>query len=158
MLNLSEYEGEGENKKLILNSIDDLAILNNLANYYSNHNEIDKSIEYNEIIISLTKGGNYLKEISQYDYIWGYYYISNTQNYLPIAQSNLGDCYHTKCKEDKDIENRRKAEALYKESINNYIEFSRKYGIPQPYIKDPIINLSNLYYGEKKYKKAFKYI
>ncbi len=159
LLNLSEYEGEGENKKSILNySIDDLAILNNLANYYRNHNEIDKAIEYNKIIISLTKDGNYLKEISPYNYMWGYYYISNTQNYLPIAQSNLGDCYHTKYKEDKDIENCRKAENLYKKSIKNYIEFSIKYGIPQPYIKDPIINLANLYYEEEKYEEAHKLI
>ena len=159
LLNLSEYEGEGENKKLILNySIDDLAILNNLANYYSKNNEIDRAIEYNKIIISLTKDGNYLKEILPYNYMWGYYYISNTQNYLPIAQYNLGICYDTKYKKDKDIENRRKAENLYKESIKNYIEFSIKYGIPQPYIKDPIINLSNLYNEEEKYEEAHKLI
>lgn len=159
LLNLSKYEGEGENKKLILNySIDDLAILNNLANYYSKNNEIDRAIEYNKIIISLTKDGNYLKEILPYNYMWGYYYISNTQNYLPIAQSNLGDCYHTKYREDKDIENRRKAENLYKKSIKNYKEFYEKYGIQQPYIKDPIINLANLYYEEEKYEEAHKLI
>lgn len=155
LLYLSAYEGEGKNQKLIFNySISDLAILNNLANYYRDNNEIDKAIKYYEIIISLTKNGNYLKEVLPYHYMWGYYRISNTQPYLPVAQSNLGDCYHTKYKEDKNIENYRNAEKLYKESIKNYIEFSKKYGRPQQYIKDPIINLVNLYYEEEKFEEA----
>lgn len=153
LLYLSAYEGEGKNQKLILNySISDLAILNNLANYYRDNNEIDKAIKYYEIIISLTKNGNYLKEVLPYHYMWGYYRISNTQPYLPVAQSNLGDCYHTKYKEDKNIENYRNAEKLYKESIENYKK------IRHQYIKDPIINLSNLYYEEKKYKEAYNLI
>lgn len=155
LLYLSSYEGDGKNQKLTLNySINDLAILNNLANYYSNNNQIDKAIEYYKTIIYFTKNGNYLKEVLPYYYMWGYYYISNTQPYLPIAQSNLGDCYHTKYKEDKNIENYRNAEKLYKESIKNYIEFSKKYGRPQQYIKDPIINLVNLYYEEEKFEEA----
>ena len=153
LLYLSAYEGEGKNQKLILNySISDLAILNNLANYYRDNNEIDKAIKYYEIIISLTKNGNYLKEVLPYHYMWGYYRISNTQPYLPVAQSNLGDCYHTKYKEDKNIENYRNAEKLYKESIENYKK------IRHQYIKDPIINLANLYYEEKKYKEAYNLI
>ena len=156
---MSAYEGEGKNQKLILNySISDLAILNNLANYYRDNNEIDKAIKYYEIIISLTKNGNYLKEVLPYHYMWGYYRISNTQPYLPVAQSNLGDCYHTKYKEDKNIENYRNAEKLYKESIKNYIEFYFKYSGPQPYIKDPIINLVNLYYEEEKFEEAHNLI
>lgn len=159
LLYLSAYEGEGKNQKLILNySISDLAILNNLANYYRDNNEIYKAIKYYEIIISLTKNGNYLKEVLPYHYMWGYYRISNTQPYLPVAQSNLGDCYHTKYKEDKNIENYRNAEKLYKESIKNYIEFSIKYGRPQQYIKDPIINLVNLYYEEEKFEEAHNLI
>ena len=153
LLYLSAYEGEGKNQKLILNySISDLAILNNLANYYRDNNEIYKAIKYYEIIISLTKNGNYLKEVLPYHYMWGYYYISNTQPYLPVAQSNLGDCYHTKYKEDKNIENYRNAEKLYKESIENYKK------IRHQYIKDPIINLANLYYEEKKYKEDYNLI
>lgn len=153
LLYLSAYEGEGRNQKLILNySISDLAILNNLANYYRDNNEIDKAIKYYEIIISLTKNGNYLKEVLPYHYMWGYYYISNTQPYLPVAQSNLGDCYHTKYKEDKNIENYRNAEKLYKESIENYKK------IRHPYIKDPIINLVNLYYEEEKFEEAHNLI
>ena len=153
LLYLSAYEGEGKNQKLILNySISDLAILNNLANYYRDNNEIYKAIKYYEIIISLTKNGNYLKEVLPYHYMWGYYYISNTQPYLPVAQSNLGDCYHTKYKEDKNIENYRNAEKLYKESIKNYKK------IRHQYIKDPIINLANLYYEEKKYKEDYNLI
>lgn len=153
LLYLSAYEGEGRNQKLILNySISDLAILNNLANYYRDNNEIYKAIKYYEIIISLTKNGNYLKEVLPYHYMWGYYYISNTQPYLPVAQSNLGDCYHTKYKEDKNIENYRNAEKLYKESIENYKK------IRHQYIKDPIINLANLYYEEKKYKEDYNLI
>lgn len=159
LLYLSAYEGVGKNQKLILNySISDLAILNNLANYYRDNNEIDKAIKYYEIIISLTKNGNYLKEVLPYHYMWGYYRISNTQPYLPVAQSNLGDCYHTKYKEDKNIENYRNAEKLYKESIKNYIEFYFKYSGPQPYIKDPIINLVNLYYEEEKFEEAHNLI
>ena len=153
LLYLSAYEGEGRNQKLILNySISDLAILNNLANYYRDNNEIDKAIKYYEIIISLTKNGNYLKEVLPYHYMWGYYYISNTQPYLPVAQSNLGDCYHTKYKEDKNIENYRNAEKLYKESIEN----NKK--IRHQYIKDPIINLANLYYEEEKFEEAHNLI
>lgn len=153
LLYLSAYEGEGRNQKLILNySISDLAILNNLANYYRDNNEIYKAIKYYEIIISLTKNGNYLKEVLPYHYMWGYYYISNTQPYLPVAQSNLGECYHTKYKEDKNIENYRNAEKLYKESIENYKK------IRHQYIKDPIINLANLYYEEKKYKEDYNLI
>lgn len=153
LLYLSEYEGEGKNQKLIFNySISDLAILNNLAHYYSDNNEIDKAIKYYERIISLTKNGSYLKEVLPYHYMWGYYRISNTQPYLPVAQSNLGDCYHTKYKEDKNIENYRNAEKLYKESIENYKK------IRHQYIKDPIINLANLYYEEKKYKEAHNLI
>ena len=153
LLYLSAYEGEGRNQKLILNySISDLAILNNLANYYRDNNEIYKAIKYYEIIISLTKNGNYLKEVLPYHYMWGYYYISNTQPYLPVAQSSLGDCYHTKYKEDKNIENYRNAEKLYKESIENYKK------IRHQYIKDPIINLANLYYEEKKYKEDYNLI
>ena len=153
LLYLSAYEGEGRNQKLILNySISDLAILNNLANYYRDNNEIDKAIKYYEIIISLTKNGNYLKEVLPYHYMWGYYYISNTQPYLPVAQSNLGDCYHTKYKEDKNIENYRNAEKLYKESIENYKK------IRHQYIKDPIINLVNLYYEEEKFEEAHNLI
>lgn len=159
LLYLSEYEGEGKNQKLIFNySISDLAILNNLAHYYSDNNEIDKAIKYYERIISLTKNGSYLKEVLPYHYMWGYYRISNTQPYLPVAQSNLGDCYHTKYKKDKNIENYRNAEKLYKESIKNYIEFYFKYSGPQPYIKDPIINLVNLYYEEEKFEEAHNLI
>lgn len=159
LLYLSAYEGEGKNQKLILNySISDLAILNNLANYYRDNNEIDKAIKYYEIIISLTKNGNYLKEVLPYHYMWGYYRISNTQPYLPVAQSNLGICYYHKYKKDKNIENYRNAEKLYKESIKNYIEFYFKYSGPQPYIKDPIINLVNLYYEEEKFEEAHKLV
>lgn len=151
LLNLVVYEGEGESEKLY--SIDDLAILNNLANYYNNHNEIDKAIKYYKLIKSFTENGNYLKEVLPCHYIWGYYYISNTQPYLPIAQSNLGDCYHTKYKEDKDNKNYyKKAEASYKESIENYKK------IIHPYIKDAIINLANLYCEEEKYKEAHNLI
>lgn len=153
LLYLSAYEGEGKNQKLILNySTSDLAILNNLANYYRDNNEIDKAIKYYEIIISLTKNGNYLKEVLPYHYMWGYYRISNTQPYLPVAQSNLGICYYHKYKKDKNIENYRNAEKLYKESIENYKK------IRHQYIKDPIINLANLYYEEKKYKEAYNLI
>lgn len=153
LLYLSSYEGDGKNQKLTLNySINDLAILNNLANYYSNNNQIDKAIEYYKTIIYFTKNGNYLKEVLPYYYMWGYCYISNTQPYLPIAQSNLGDCYHTKYKEDKNIENYRNAEKLYKESIENYKK------IRHQYIKDPIINLANLYYEEEKFEEAHNLI
>lgn len=159
LLYLSSYKGDGKNQKLTLNySINDLAILNNLANYYSNNNQIDKAIEYYKTIIYFTKNGNYLKEVLPYYYMWGYYYISNTQPYLPIAQSNLGICYYHKYKKDKNIENYRNAEKLYKESIKNYIEFSIKYDRPQQYIKDPIISLVNLYYEEEKYKEAYNLI
>lgn len=92
-----------------------------------------------------------------YIYVWNYF-GAILEPYLPIAQSNLGICYYHKYKKDKNIENYRNAEKLYKESIKNYIEFSIKYGRPQQYIKDPIISLVNLYYEEKKYKEAYNLI
>lgn len=171
-MSLASYEAE--NEKSIQNfSTEDLAILNNRALFYSNnekYKDIDKSIKYNKYIINIMmENENYYYDIIGkyninlnncyyiYVYVWNYF-GAILEPYLPIAQSNLGDCYHTKYKEDKNIENYRNAEKLYKESIKNYIEFSKKYGRPQPYIKDPIINLVNLYYEEEKYKEAYNLI
>ena len=169
-MSLASHEVEDE--KSIQNfSTEDLAILNNRALFYSNnekYKDIDKSIKYNKYIIKIMmENKNYYYDIIDkyninlnncyYIYHWNYF-EAILEPYLPIAQSNLGDCYHTKYKEDKNIENRRKAEKLYKESIKNYIEFSKKYSRPQPYIKDPIINLVNLYYEEEKFEEAHKLI
>lgn len=169
-MNLASYEEEKE--KSIQNfSTEDLAILNNRALFYSNnekYKDIDKSIKYNKYIINIMmENENYYYDIigkyninlnnCYYIYVWNYF-GAILEPYLPIAQSNLGDCYHTKYKEDKNIENYRNAEKLYKESIKNYIEFYFKYSGPQPYIKDPIINLVNLYYEEKKFEEAHKLV
>lgn len=163
---------EIEDKKSIQNfSTEDLAILNNRALFYSNNEEykdIDISIKYYKYIIDIMmKNENYYYDIiSKYNinpnncyyiYVWNYF-GAILEPYLPIAQSNLGICYYTKYKKDKDIENRKKSEKLYNESIKNYIEFSIKYGILKPYIKDPIINLSNLYYEEKEYEATYDLI
>ena len=169
-MSLASYEAE--NEKSIQNfSTEDLAILNNRALFYSNnekYKDIDKSIEYNKYIINIMmENENYYYDIigkyninlnnCYYIYVWNYF-GAILEPYLPVAQSNLGDCYHTKYKEDKNIENYRKAEKLYKESIKNYIEFYFKYSGPQPYIKDPIINLVNLYYEEEKFEEAHNLI
>lgn len=165
-MSLASYEAE--NEKSIQNfSTEDLAILNNRALFYSNnekYKDIDKSIKYNKYIINIMmENENYYYDIIDkynikpnncyYIYYWSYF-GAILEPYLPVAQSNLGDCYHTKYKEDKNIENYRNAEKLYKESIKNYIEFSIKYRRPQQYIKDPIINLVNLYYKEEKFEEA----
>ena len=162
-MSLASYEAE--NEKSIQNfSTEDLAILNNRALFYSNnekYKDIDKSIKYNKYIINIMmENENYYYDIigkyninlnnCYYIYVWNYF-GAILETYLPIAQSNLGICYYHKYKKDKNIENYRNAEKLYKESIKNYIEFSKKYGRPQQYIKDPIINLANLYYEEKKF-------
>lgn len=169
-MSLASYEAEKE--KSIQNfSTEDLAILNNRALFYSNnekYKDIDKSIEYNKYIINIMmENENYYYDIigkyninlnnCYYIYVWNYF-GAILEPYLPVAQSNLGDCYHTKYKEDKNIENYRNAEKLYKESIKNYIEFYFKYSVPQPYIKDPIINLVNLYYEEEKFEEAHNLI
>ena len=169
-MSLASYEAEKE--KSIQNfSTEDLAILNNRALFYSNnekYKDIDKSIEYNKYIINIMmENENYYYDIigkyninlnnCYYIYVWNYF-GAILEPYLPVAQSNLGDCYHTKYKEDKNIENYRNAEKLYKESIKNYIEFYFKYSGPQPYIKDPIINLVNLYYEEEKFEEAHNLI
>lgn len=169
-MSLASYEIE--DKKSIQNfSTEDLAILNNRALFYSNNEEykdLNISIKYYKYIIKIMmENENYYYDIiSKYNinpnncyyiYVWNYF-GAILEPYLPIAQSNLGICYYTKYKKDKDIENRKKAEKLYNESIKNYIEFSIKYGIPQPYIKDPIINLSNLYYEEKEYEATYDLI
>lgn len=169
-MSLASYEMEDE-KSIYNFSTEDLAILNNRALFYSNNEEykdIDKSIEYNKYIIYIMmKNENYYYDIIDkyninlnncyYIYYWSYF-EAILEPYLPIAQSNLGICYYTKYKKDKDIENCRKAEALYRESINSYIEFSIKYNRPQPYIKDPIISLVKLYYEEEEYEKAHNLI
>lgn len=169
-MSLASYEAE--NEKSIQNfSTEDLAILNNRALFYSNnekYKDIDKSIKYNKYIINIMmENENYYYDIigkyninlnnCYYIYVWNYF-GAILEPYLPIAQSNLGICYYHKYKKDKNIENYRNAEKLYKESIKNYIEFYFKYSGPQPYIKDPIINLANLYYEEKKYKEAYNLI
>ena len=169
-MSLASYEEEKE--KSIQNfSTEDLAILNNRALFYSNnekYKDIDKSIKYNKYIINIMmENENYYYDIigkyninlnnCYYIYVWNYF-GAILEPYLPIAQSNLGICYYHKYKKDKNIENYRNAEKLYKESIKNYIEFSKKYGRPQQYIKDPIINLANLYYEEKKFEEAHKLV
>ena len=157
-MSLASYEMEI--KKIENFSTEDLAILNNRALFYSNnekYKDIDKSIEYNKYIIKIMmENENYYYDIIDkynikpnncyYIYYWSYF-GAILEPYLPVAQSNLGDCYHTKYKEDKNIENYRNAEKLYKESIENYKK------IRHQYIKDPIINLANLYYEEKNIKK-----
>ena len=163
-MSLASYEAE--NEKSIQNfSTEDLAILNNRALFYSNnekYKDIDKSIEYNKYIIKIMmENENYYYDIIDkynikpnncyYIYYWSYF-GAILEPYLPVAQSNLGDCYHTKYKEDKNIENYRYAEKLYKESIENYKK------IRHPYIKDPIINLVNLYYEEEKFEEAHNLI
>lgn len=165
-MSLASYEAE--NEKSIQNfSTEDLAILNNRALFYSNnekYKDIDKSIKYNKYIINIMmENENYYYDIIDkynikpnncyYIYYWSYF-GAILEPYLPIAQSNLGICYYHKYKKDKNIENYRNAEKLYKESIKNYIEFSIKYRRPQQYIKDPIINLVNLYYEEEKFEEA----
>lgn len=169
-MSLASYEAE--NEKSIQNfSTEDLAILNNRALFYSNnkkYKDIDKSIKYNKYIINIMmENENYYYDIigkyninlnnCYYIYVWNYF-GAILEPYLPIAQSNLGICYYHKYKKDKNIENYRNAEKLYKESIKNYIEFSIKYGRPQQYIKDPIISLVNLYYEEKKFEEAHKLV
>ena len=163
-MSLASYEAE--NEKSIQNfSTEDLAILNNRALFYSNnekYKDIDKSIEYNKYIIKIMmENENYYYDIIDkynikpnncyYIYYWSYF-GAILEPYLPVAQSNLGDCYHTKYKEDKNIENYRYAEKLYKESIENYKK------IRHLYIKDPIINLVNLYYEEEKFEEAHNLI
>lgn len=162
-MSLASYEMEI--KKIENFSTEDLAILNNRALFYSNnekYKDIDKSIEYNKYIIKIMmENENYYYDIIDkynikpnncyYIYYWSYF-GAILEPYLPVAQSNLGDCYHTKYKEDKNIENYRNAEKLYKESIENYKK------IRHPYIKDPIINLVNLYYEEEKFEEAHNLI
>lgn len=162
-MSLASYEMEI--KKIEIFSTEDLAILNNRALFYSNnekYKDIDKSIEYNKYIIKIMmENENYYYDIIDkynikpnncyYIYYWSYF-GAILEPYLPVAQSNLGDCYHTKYKEDKNIENYRNAEKLYKESIENYKK------IRHQYIKDPIINLANLYYEEKKFEEAHKLV
>lgn len=91
---------------------------------------------------------------NSYIYVWCYY-VKLYQPYLPMAQNNLGALYKIKYLKDKDVENYRKAEKLFQESIKNYENF---YGNVHPYIKDPIINLVSLYYENGKYEEAHEII
>lgn len=90
-----------------------------------------------------------------YIYVWCYH-AKLYQPYLPMVQSNLGTLYKIKYVKDKDIENYRKAEKLFQESIKNYKNFNEN--VVHAYIKDPIINLVSLYDENEKYEEAHEII
>ena len=130
-----------------------------------------KKYQYNRYYIDINKKvkvfPNYCWKAPFFDY-----------PYLRQTLSSLGNCYHYKFKEDKKIENYKKAEELYLESIEfmirnsedefylcvdiwgDYIfDFDYVYLFPVPifidrWIKDTIINLINLYYENNEYKKG----
>lgn len=130
-----------------------------------------KKYQYNRYYIDINKKvkvfPNYCWKAPFFDY-----------PYLRQTLSSLGNCYHYKFKEDKKIENYKKAEELYLESIEFMIRncedefdlcvdpwgdyilaFDPIYLVPAPifidrWIKDTIINLINLYYENNEYKKG----
>lgn len=73
---------------------------------------------------------------------------------IALLQSNLGCAYLEAYKINNDIEYRNNAKKLFEESIKNYL----KEEIISIFIKDPIINLVNIYDEEKEYKKAYDLI
>lgn len=134
-MSLASYEAE--NEKSIQNfSTEDLAILNNRALFYSNnekYKDIDKSIEYNKYIINIMmENENYYYDIigkyninlnnCYYIYVWNYF-GAILEPYLPVAQSNLGDCYHTKYKEDKILKTTEKQKNCIKKVLKIILNF-----------------------------------
>ncbi|WP_181292135.1 hypothetical protein, partial [Brachyspira hampsonii] len=183
LLSIAGYEGEINDYKY---EIIDAAIINNMAFYYTNkyeegyyedeynkiidekvqeninksNNEVyfNKAEKYNKYLISYSKDIYDLMEICNKNtniYIWCYH-AKLWQPYLPMVQSNLGILYKIKYIKNKDIENYRKAEKLFQESIKNYKNFNEN--VVHTYIKDPIINLVSLYYENGKYKEAHEII
>lgn len=187
LLSIVGYKGEINDYKY---EIIDAAIINNIALYYSDkyetayyeYNKItdekvqeninkfnteeyfNKAEKYNKYLID--HSNNIYNIMEQYNiiknpyiYVWCYY-AKLSQPYLPMAQNNLGTLYKIKYLKDKDIENYRKAEKLFQESIKNYENFYRNVYpyIKDPNIKDPIINLFYLYYENEKYKEAHEII
>ena len=73
---------------------------------------------------------------------------------IALLQSNLGCAYLSVYEINNDIEYRNNAKKLFEESIKNYLNEE----IISIFIKDPIINLVNIYDAEKEYKKAYDLI
>ncbi|MEI0485138.1 hypothetical protein [Brachyspira intermedia] len=87
-------------------------------------------------------------------YKWHYELACIENCKIALLQSNLGCAYLEAYKINNDIEYRNNGKKLFEESIKNYL----KEEIISIFIKDPIINLVNIYDEEKEYKKAYDLI
>lgn len=87
-------------------------------------------------------------------YRWHYELVCIENCKIALLQSNLGCDYLSVYEINNDIEYRNNAKKLFEESIKNYLNEN----IISIFIKDPIINLVNIYDAEKEYKKAYDLI
>ena len=130
------------------NSLDKRAILS----------KIDEIINSYKYLIDIIKPyENYINYINQkygyklvHMYFWNYHAYSMTHVSLELFQNSLATLYSQRYAISQDIEDKNKHKKLLEESIKNYSEVNKDL------LKDPIINLYNIYYADKDYEKCEK--
>ncbi len=138
---LFKYKAESLDKKAILSKID----------------EIINSYKY--LIDIIKPYGSYIDYINQkyggidklvHMYFWHYHTYSMTHISLELFQNSLATLYNQRYAISQDIEDKNKCIKLLEESIKNYSSVNKNL------LKDPIINLYNIYYADKEYEKCEK--
>lgn len=138
---LFKYKAESLDKKAILSKID----------------EIINSYKY--LIDIIKPYGSYIDYINQkyggidklvHMYFWHYHTYSMAHINLELFQNSLATLYNQRYAISQDIEDKNKYIKLLEESIKNYS------GVNKNLLKDPIINLYNIYYADKEYEKCEK--
>lgn len=120
--------------------------------------KIDEIINSYKYLIDIIKPyENYINYINQkYGYklvrmyFWNYHAYSMTYVSLELFQNSLATLYSQRYAISQDIEDKNKHKKLLEESIKNYSEVNKDL------LKDPIINLYNIYYADKDYEKCEK--
>lgn len=138
---LFKYKAESLDKKAILSKID----------------EIINSYKY--LIDIIKPYGSYIDYINQkyggidklvHMYFWHYHTYSMAHISLELFQNSIAVQYNQRYAISQDIEDKNKCIKLLEESIKNYS------GVNKNLLKDPIINLYNIYYADKEYEKCEK--
>lgn len=121
--------------------------------------KIDEIINSYKYLIDIIKPyENYINYINQkygadkliHMYFWHYHAYSISHVNLELFQNSLATLYNQRYAISQDIEDKNKHIKLLEESIKNYS------GVNNDLLKDPIINLYNIYYADKEYEKCEK--
>lgn len=122
--------------------------------------KIDEIINFYKYLIDIIKPyGSYIDYINQkyggidklvHMYFWHYHTYSMAHINLELFQNSIAVQYKQRYAISQDIEDKNKYIKLLEESIKNYS------GVNKNLLKDPIINLYNIYYADKEYEKCEK--